>query len=62
MVFELAKKAKESQYVDSKIALLDNTAKGYNLDRISIWLDHLLINTQSEKVEWTNKKSLIGTI
>jgi hypothetical protein len=62
LVFELAKKAKESQYVDSKIALLDNTAKGYNLDRISIWLDHLLINTQSEKVEWTNKKSLIGTI
>ena len=61
MVFEMADKVKEGEYVESKIALLDDKAKGYQMNHISNWLNHLLSNPQSSKVEkkeWTKRKEL----
>jgi hypothetical protein len=61
MVFEMADKAKEAEYVESKIALLDDTARGYQMNHISNWLNHLLDNPKSskvEKLEWAKRKEL----
>jgi hypothetical protein len=58
MVFELADKSAENQFVKNKIALIDDTARGYSPHHFSIWLEHLLSKPKSNKIEWTRKKEL----
>jgi hypothetical protein len=58
MLFELADKTDESQFIEQKVALLDTGAKGYSPEHWSIWLNHLLSNTNSKKIEWSQKEEL----
>lgn len=58
IIFELAAKTKEREYIENKIALVDDNATGYVPDQVSIWLEHLISNTHSEKIDWTQKEKL----
>jgi hypothetical protein len=57
-LFELADSSLEKSYIQKKVALIDNTANGYNLEKINIALNHLGKNTQSQQIIWTNKQEL----
>lgn len=58
IVFELADKTDQGQFIEQKVALLDTYAKGYRPEHWSIWLNHLLANTNSKKIEWSQKEEL----
>jgi hypothetical protein len=58
MVFELADISNESVFIENKIALLDNKAKGYDPNHFSVWLGHLVSKPKASKIEWTRKKEL----
>ncbi len=58
LIYELANKTKESVYIDKKIVLLDDAAQGFVPNKIGNWLDHLLVNTHTEKVSWSTKNEL----
>ncbi len=58
IIFELASKTNEGIYIKKKIALVDNTATGYAEDKISIWLDHMINNTGSQRINWSNREQL----
>ncbi len=58
IVFELAENSRERVFIENKIALIDNKAGGYKLNKVSIWLHHLITNTHAKKVEWTKRREL----
>lgn len=58
MVFSLADDSKESIYIQGKVALLDNKARGYQPDHWSIWLKQLLEKTNSIKIDWTKRREV----
>jgi hypothetical protein len=62
IIFELAEKTSERQFIQKKIALLDDKANGYDLSHISIWLNHLITNTKTQEITWTKRKRLDSVI
>ena len=56
ILFEMADKTKEKEHLKRKIALIDDSAGGYQIDRISYWLGHLA--SKAERVNWSNKEQL----
>ncbi|GAB3246635.1 hypothetical protein GCM10027347_01610 [Larkinella harenae] len=57
-LFELADKSPVGRFVKRKISLVDNTAAGYVPNRIATFINHLLENTGSEKIEWSEREKL----
>lgn len=57
-LFELAEKSPVGRFVKRKISLIDNTAAGYVPARISTFINHLLENTGSEKIDWSEREKL----
>ncbi|GAB3932805.1 hypothetical protein GCM10028804_47810 [Larkinella terrae] len=57
-LFELAEKSVVGRFVKKKISLIDNTAAGYVPTRIATFINHLLENTGSEKIDWSEREKL----
>ncbi|RRB12370.1 hypothetical protein [Larkinella knui] len=61
-LFELAEKSVVGRFVKRKISLIDTTAAGYVPTRIATFINHLLENTGSEKIDWSEREKLNGLI
>jgi hypothetical protein len=57
-LFELAEKSVVGRFVKRKISLIDTTAAGYVPTRIATFINHLLENTGSEKIDWSEREKL----
>ncbi|WP_128547131.1 hypothetical protein [Larkinella soli] len=57
-LFELADKSLVGRFVKRKISLIDNTSAGYLPGRSTTFINHLLENTGSEKIEWSEREKL----
>jgi hypothetical protein len=58
LIFELALKSHYNSVIERNIALVDDSSDGYVPSKISIWLNHLIDNTNSVKVNWSSKEQL----
>ncbi|GAB3333545.1 hypothetical protein GCM10027299_41190 [Larkinella ripae] len=61
-LFELADKSIVGRFVKRKISLIDNTAAGFVPNRITTFINHLLENTGSEKIDWSERERLNGLL
>jgi hypothetical protein len=57
-LFELAAKGIYGGQIENKISLIDNVASGYNPEHFNNSLRHLLENTHSEMVNWSEREKL----
>ena len=57
-LFEMAQKSTYGQQIENKISLIDNMASGFNLSQFNNSINHLLENTHSQMVTWSDKEKL----
>lgn len=58
LMFQMAEASKFNEYITDKIALIDNTSFGYQIESGGS-LDFALEKTHSSRVYWTDKKELL---
>jgi hypothetical protein len=57
-LFEMAQKGVYGDQIENKISLIDNLASGFNQDQFNNSINHLLQNTHSDMVNWSEKEKL----
>lgn len=54
----MAEKSPFKEFITRKISIIDNIAGGYQGELVSSYINHLIDNTQSEKVDWSEREKL----
>lgn len=58
MNFEIIDKSGMCDFIDKKVALINNNASGYKVDKIAPYLEFMGSKTQFEIVLWSEKEKI----
>lgn len=58
-LFGMADQSYQKEFIHEKVALIDDSAQGFNPDKNASYIEYLQSNTHSEIINWSERKKLL---